>query len=339
MKNEKNPQKRLTRRERAVLERKKVCRLLGVLLAVAILAPAAIGNLTGEDKKFSENENRMLAEKPQVTWEGVKDGSLFRDLENYLADQFAGRDWWTALDFQEHRLMGQKERSGVYLCKNDYLMEKPTVPDKDSVQRNIKAIQNFYKRYSDVKMHMMVVPNAVTVLKDYLPKHAPVRDQMKDWKKVQKKLPKGMDVISVSEALNEHKEEGVFYRTDHHWTSLGAYYAFQAAAQSLGIKTDERKQYKAHTVSNTFEGTLASKSGCHEVTDTITVYEPQKDDTQFYVTYDDTQEKSRSLFVEKCLKDKDQYTVFFGGNHPKITIRTTSESGQKAVDLQGLLRQ
>ena len=116
--------------------------------------------------------------------------------------------------------MGQKERSGVYLCKNDYLMEKPTVPDKDSVQRNIKAIQNFYKRYSDVKMHMMVVPNAVTVLKDYLPKHAPVRDQMKDWKKVQKKLPKGMDVISVSEALNEHKEEGVFYRTDHHWTSL-----------------------------------------------------------------------------------------------------------------------
>lgn len=92
MKNEKNPQKRLTRRERAVLERKKVCRLLGVLLAVAILA-AAIGNLTGKDKKFSENENRMLAQKPQVTWEGVKDGSLFRDLENYLADQFAGRDW------------------------------------------------------------------------------------------------------------------------------------------------------------------------------------------------------------------------------------------------------
>ena len=80
MKNEKNPQKRLTRRERAVLERKKVCRLLGVLLAVAILA-AAIGNLTGKDKKFSENENRMLAQKPQVTWEGVKDGSLFRDLK------------------------------------------------------------------------------------------------------------------------------------------------------------------------------------------------------------------------------------------------------------------
>ena len=110
MKNEKNPQKRLTRRERAVLERKKVCRLLGVLLAVAILA-AAIGNLTGKDKKFSENENRMLAQKPQVTWEGVKDGSLFRDLENYLADQFAGRDWWTALDFQEHRLSVQERLS------------------------------------------------------------------------------------------------------------------------------------------------------------------------------------------------------------------------------------
>ena len=330
MKEENNPQKRLTRRERALLERKRTCRLLGALLAVAIVV-AGIGNLAGKDKEFSENENRMLAQKPQVTWEGVKDGSLFRDFENYLADQFVGRDQWTALDFQEHRLMGQKESSGVYLCKDDYLMEEPTTPDSDSVQRNVKAIKSFFERYSDVKMHMMVVPNAVTILKDYLPNHAPVRDQMKDWKKVKKKLPKSLDVIDVSKALTKHKNEGVFYRTDHHWTSLGAYYAFQAAAQSLGIKTDELKQYKAHTVSNTFEGTLASKSGCHEVTDTITVYEPQEDDTQFYVTYDDTQEKSRSLFVEKCLEDKDQYTVFFGGNHPRVTIRTTSESGRRLL--------
>lgn len=227
--------------------------------------------------------------------------------------------------------MGQKESSGVYLCKDDYLMEEPTTPDNDSVQRNVKAIKKFFERYSDVKMHMMVVPNAVTILQDYLPNHAPVRDQMKDWEKVKKKLPKSLDVIDVSKALTKHKDEGVFYRTDHHWTSLGAYYAFQAAAQSLGIKTDELKQYKAHTVSNTFEGTLASKSGCHEVTDTITVYEPQEDDTQFYVTYDDTQEKSRSLFVEKCLEDKDQYTVFFGGNHPRVTIRTTSESGRRLL--------
>lgn len=330
MKEENNPQKRLTRRERALLERKKACRLLGALLALAIVA-AGIGNLAGKDKEFSENENRMLAQKPQVTWEGVKDGSLFRDLENYLADQFVGRDQWTALDFQEHRLMGQKESSGVYLCKDDYLMEAPTTPDNDAVQRNIKSIQSFAKRYDKVKMHMMVVPNAVTILKDYLPSHAPVRNQMKDWNKVEKKLPDSMDVIDVSKTLTKHKDEGVFYRTDHHWTSLGAYYAFQAAAQSLGIESDEVKQYKAHTVSNTFEGTLASKSGCHEVTDTITVYEPQEDDTQFYVTYDDTQEKSRSLFVEKCLEDKDQYTVFFGGNHPRVTIRTTSESGRRLL--------
>ena len=53
MKEENNPQKRLTRRERALLERKKACRLLGALLAVAIVA-AGIGNLAGKDKEFSE---------------------------------------------------------------------------------------------------------------------------------------------------------------------------------------------------------------------------------------------------------------------------------------------
>lgn len=330
MKEQQNPQKPLTRRERAALERGKVCRLLAALLAVGIVA-ALLGSLLTEDKTFSDQENRVLAQKPHVTWEGLCDGSLFREVESYLTDQFIGRDQWMALDFQEGRLMGRKESNGVYLCQDGYLMEIPTAPDQNNVQRNGKAIQDFAQRYSNIKLHMMVVPNATTILKDYLPANAPARDQTKDWKKLQQQLPQTMNVIDVTQALTAHKTEGVFYRTDHHWTSLGAYYAFQAAAASLDLPADELKSYQSHMVSNTFEGTLASKSGCHESTDTITVYEPQEDETQFYVTYEDTQEKSRSLFVEKCLEDKDQYTVFFGGNHPKVTIRSTSESGKRLV--------
>lgn len=330
MKEQQNPQKPLTRRERAALERSKICRLLAALLAVVMVA-ALLGTLLTQDKAFSDQENRTLAQKPEITWEGVRNGTLFRDVESYLADQFVGRDWWTALRFQEQRLMGRKESNGVYLCQEDYLMEIPVTPDQNNIQRNVEAIQDFAQRYSNIKLHMMVVPNATTILKDYLPANAPVRDQTKDWKKIKKQLPKTMNVIDVTQALTAHKTEGVFYRTDHHWTSLGAYYAFQEAAASLDIAAEKLKSYKSHIVSNTFEGTLASKSGCHQVTDTITVYEPQEDETQFYVTYEDTQEKSRSLFVEKCLEDKDQYTVFFGGNHPKITIRSTCESGKRLV--------
>ena len=213
--------------------------------------------------------------------------------------------------------MGQKERSGVYLCKNDYLMEKPTVPDKDSVQRNIKAIQNFYKRYSDVKMHMMVVPNAVTVLKDYLPKHAPVRDQMKDWKKVQKKLPKGMDVISVSEALNQHKEEGVFYRTDHHWTSLGAYYAYQQLCGTLGLIPFDPAAHTALTAEN-FYGTHYSKARTwNAVPDTITYYDLPNSLTIYNVTAagQPADGQTTGLYDTDKLNVYDKYAMFLHGNN------------------------
>lgn len=324
-----NAQKRLTRRERAAQERRKVCRLLSGMLALGILL-AAVGLLAGKDRTFSENENRMLTQKPEFGWAAVKDGSLFRSLESYLADQFPGRDSWISLHLQEKRLLRQKESNGVYLGRHHYLMEIPEEPDEKAVQRNQKALRGFGERYPELKINMMVVPNAVTILEDYLPRNAPVRDQMEDIKALKKALPENVQFISVTKALKAHREEEIFYHTDHHWTSQGAYYAFQSAAKYLGIE-EELKGYQAHTVSTTFEGTMASQSGCHEVLDTIEVYEPKDVDTKYLVTYEDTRKKSCSLFVKDCLEEKDQYTVFFGGNHPRITIRTTNDNGRRLL--------
>ena len=136
--------------------------------------------------------------------------------------------------------------------------------------------------------------------------------------------------IDVTAALQQHVEEGIYYHTDHHWTSRGAYYAFLDAADDLGI-SEELKSYNAYTVSTTFEGTLASKSGDHSTTDTIEVFEPVDPGSEFYVTYDDSQEKSRSLFIRSNLDKKDQYTVFFGGNHPRITIETTNNNDRSLL--------
>lgn len=328
MENQHNTQQRLTRRERAERERQKVCRLLAGLLALAIVTALA-GSLIAKDRSFSEEENRVLTQKLEVSWSGLWDGSLFREMEDYLADQFVGRDQWISLKLQEDRLMGRKESNGVYLGKEGYLMEIPSDPEEENVQRNLEAIGAFAQRYDTLNMAMLVAPNSVTVLDNYLPANAPVRDQAAELKRIREALPQRVSFIDVTEALRAHREEGVFYRTDHHWTSLGAYYAFQAAAPTLGIETV--KAYQPHVVSTTFEGTLASQSGCHERKDTIEVYEPENPENEFYVIYDDTQEKSRSLFVSKCLEDKDQYTVFFGGNHPKITIRTTSDNGKRLL--------
>ena len=311
------------RKKRRQLQRQQMCRMMAYLL-VAAMVLAAVVNLFTKDKDFSASENRMLAGRPDFSLAGILDGSYMEGLEDYQADQFFARDRWISLKLKIDRFFGKKEASGVYLADDNYLMEIPAEPDYENVDRNLASIADFALRYPELNIKMMVVPNAVSVMAGYLPNNAPVRDQMADLQMLKDGLPANVGFIDVTQTLVDHVDEGMFYRTDHHWTSRGAYYAFLDAADDLGIT--QLKEYNRYVVSTQFEGTLGSKSGCHAVTDTIEVYEPLNPGSSFYVTYDETQEKSCSLFRSACLEDKDQYTVFFGGNYPRITIRTTNNN-------------
>lgn len=313
----------VARKKRRQRQRQLMCRMMGYLL-IAAIGLAAVINLFTKDKEFSASENRMLAGAPDFSLTALSDGSYMAALEDYQADQFFARDSWISLKLKIDRFFGKKEASGVYLCRDDYLMEIPSEPNWESFQRNLEAITDFAALYPELQMKMMVVPNAVSVMEGYLPKNAPVRDQMADLQAIKDGLPPSVGFIDVTQTLKDHAGEGMFYRTDHHWTSRGAYYAFLDAADDLGIT--QLKQYNTYIVSTEFEGTLASRSGSHTSMDTIEVYEPLDPGSSFYVTYDETQEKSSSLFKSACLEEKDQYTVFFGGNYPRITIRTTNNN-------------
>ena len=83
--------------------------------------------------------------------------------------------------------------------------------------------------------------------------------------------------------------------------------------------------YDIYTVSDTFEGTLSSKSGSHKTTDTVQVYIPQSQ-IRYYVTYSDSTQRVCSIYQSSALESKDKYTVFFGGNHPKVEISTTANN-------------
>ena len=311
------------RKKRRLMMRQQMCRMMGYLLVGAIVVAAVI-NLFTKDKDFSASENRMLAGRPAFSIGAIADGTYMDGLEDYQADQFFARDKWISLKLTADRFFGRQEASGVYLADDNYLMEIPVEPNHESVLRNLAAITDFAARYPELNIKMMVVPNAVSVMADYLPNNAPVRDQMADLQTIRSGLPANVGFIDVTQTLMDHVDEGMFYRTDHHWTSRGAYYAFLDAADDLGIT--QLKEYNRYVVSTEFEGTLGSKSGSHAVTDTIEVYEPLNPGSSFYVTYDETQEKSCSLFRSACLEDKDQYTVSFGGNYPRITIRTTNNN-------------
>ena len=274
----------------------------GLLMSVILLGTIlclTLGSLLTPDRTYSDSENRKLAQFPKLSWSAVKDGSWFSDLESYTADQFAGRDFWIALRLRFLKLTGQKESNGVYLCSGDYLMEPPADPPQDS--RNVEAINAFAARHTDLRLNMAVIPNAACILADKLPKNAPVRDQSADLTALAGSL-QGISYLDVSAALSAHTDEQLYYRTDHHWTSLGARYAFEAMAAQLGIPQPVQN-YDTYTVSTTFEGTLASRSGSHAAYDTVELYVPQTD-VEYYVSYGDAAETSATIYDRSALEQK-----------------------------------
>ena len=155
---------------------------------------------------------------------------------------------------------GSRLENGVYIGTNGQLLEQIEVADENHLAANIKAIKSFSESQSKIPVRMMLVPDAANVLNHSLPSLAKPEDQTQMFSMVRKDLGDSVEWIDVSTELNKHKTEKIYYKTDHHWTTLGAFYAFQAAAPSLGIDGDLSGKYVSYTVSDSFNGMLASKS-------------------------------------------------------------------------------
>lgn len=295
------------------------------LLLMAFVLFFGIVNLVASDREHSDAENRALAQAPELTWQSLTDGSYFEGIDDYLADQFVGRDFWISLRLSFTRFMGQSESNGVLLCEDDYLMEKPVAPNEEAVSKNLTAVSDFAARHSELNICMSIVPTAACVMEEKLPSNVPIRDQAADIAALQEEVS-GVTFADVTDALKAHADEQLYYRTDHHWTSLGAYYAFTDMADELQITPND--DYDIYTVSASFEGTLSSKSGCHDALDTVQIYAPK---TDYAVTYVGEGVTSASLYQRDALNDKDHYTVFFGGNHARIDIVTAANTGRNLL--------
>lgn len=304
-------------------------RLQGQYLSWLLIFTVALFLVLGivlPDRDFSESENRKLASFPEISLSSLTDGSFLSGLGDYVADQFPGRDMWMSLNLTFNRLLGQKEASGVYLCDDNYLMQAPSAPNEEQLERNLNAISDFSAGHPSLNTVVTIVPNAVTIHADKLPENAPVRDQKADLNRIQSELS-GITFADVTQILSNHSSESLFYRTDHHWTSLAARYAFETIALYFGIEAPDPSTYTVYTVSNSFEGTLSSKSGSHSVKDVVRVYEPATT-IEYYVTYDGNQTPICSMYNRDALLGKDHYTVFFGGNYGRVDITTTADTGR-----------
>ena len=298
-----------------------------ILFLVALFGmPACF--LLQKDAEFSESENRYLSSTPYMSVDNILSGKFMDDTEQYIADQFPGRGFWISCKSDFQRFIGNKEINAVYLAKDGYLIEKWLTNEFDEKQlaENIKIINNFAQRHTELKFSLMLVPTVSMVLSDKLPYNAPMFDQQIAYDFVSKNL-KCISYIDLQSLFVSHSQERLYYKTDHHWTTYGAFLAYSAWCEKNGQQAD-LNEFEVETVTEKFQGTLHSKVlGTHCAFDKIDIYK-RKNEKPYHVEYNYGKVQSDTVYAMEHLSQKDKYQIFLNGNHPEITINTPQKNGK-----------
>ena len=287
--------------------------LFGVLLSGGFL-----WSVLQRDRAYSDTENRYLAARPEFSWQAVVDGSFMEDYEAYITDQFPERDRLVGLKTCMEAVLGRKEIKSVWLAEEGYLIVNYPASDFESeqAQKNLDALARAVEYYVEAlgaeHVRVILVPEAGELLKDKLPGYSQPYDTQvyvgQAGESVQRVL------VDVREALSAHREEYIYYRTDHHWTTLGAYYAYEVWAESLGFKPVESA---LRVVSEDFLGTTWSKLHALGEPDEISVYDAEQKVTLTH----NLSEVTEGFYDWQALDTRDQYGVFLGGNDGLLEIR------------------
>ena len=303
-------------------------RLPGVIFMVLLLGLAGKEALSHQ-RTYSPVEKRELQTRPEISTTKVLDGRFQKKYESYLRDQFPGRDHWVSFQTDMELFMGKNEIHNVYIGKNHYLLEHYTEKEFDpqQISKNLQALEKFVgKAKQNADVHVMMVPTKSWVLREKLPAFAPHYKEQKFYDALQQKLEKEDVLISVEPVLDAHKEEEIYYRTDHHWTTLGAWYAYEQYTKAVGgdlQRAQGKKKFRC--ISKDFYGTTYAKINYARQADKIEIYEPAD---KLRVVYNMGEKKTKTLYDVSFLKTADQYSVFTGGNQAVLEITGGIKNGK-----------
>ena len=302
-----------------------------IAVFLALIFGGMAWGILKKDRAYSDTENRYLASKPAFTWEGLFDGSFTKEYETYITDQFPKRDQWIGWKTRFEAAMGKQEIKNVWLAKDGYFIVNYPASDFESelAEKNIRSLAEaaayYTEKLGEDHVRVLLSPTASQILTDKLPAFCGRYDQSLYLNRVQEALEeKNSSVWLDGEAiLSPHKEEYIFYRTDHHWTTLGAFYAYKAWMESLGRQ--DREEAGLRVVAGDFLGTTWSKLHALGRPDSIAVYDT---DTAVSLTHNLT-EVTEGFYNWEALKTRDKYAVFLGGNDGLLLIRKTEKGGQE----------
>ncbi len=290
---------------------------------IIFIFTAFIALVVTEKESFSAAENRPLQKFPKFSFQELTDGDWTKDFETYLNDHMPLRTFFVGAKAEVQKVLGYKEIGGAYIGEDDYIFQKIDVTD-ENMSESLAVFYEFANENKDKNVVISVVPSASHVLSDKMPEYANVYDET-SFQQFAEELLKD-EYVDLTDALKGN--EDIYYRTDHHWTSNGAYIGFKEIAKELNLSIVD--DYNVTKVSDGFLGTTYSKSCFFGVrADDILRYDLVGYDIPYTMYIKETDETLNSVYFKENLKVKDQYTYFMGHNRALIQIETGNNTGKE----------
>lgn len=278
-------------------------------------------------KTFSYIENRKLSSIPELNIESIVSKSFMNKYEEYVDDHIIFRDSFVKLSTYSKMFMGQQKINNVLLGLDGYLFEDVQIKENKIFQKNIEDIRVFLENNSN--SYIGVIPSSIEILENERPKYYEWSNQLEIINNLYTNIKgKEIDIYSI---LKEHNSEYIYYKTDHHWTTLGAYYGYTSICNKLGIIPYSLNDFEIELIDDDFKGTIQSKINIDISRDSLYRYNPLFDIKYQRIINEDTNNVLNSLYAYNKLESKEKYAVYLGGNNPIIRLKSNIEEKKKLL--------
>ena len=293
------------------------------ILSLSMCILISILLISGKQNDFSEEENRALQ---TIKAEQIFTGDIFSLLNSFCSDQFPQRKAFLLLSSLTNQALDMTEINGTIIANDGYLISRHDYTDLTVLERNISSVKSFLEDISSkqIQAKFMIAPRTVDVMASKLPSQFPKSYGSYEYEIIKQNI-KETELISPLDYLKRCAENGeyVYYRTDHHWTTDGAYRAYEMLAENSGISAYQKEYFDIQCVSKNFYGTSYSKALLQDANpDEIYLYRYDSDENISVIYQNRSLSKSSFYDLSVISKDqKDKYKVFLSGNTDLLLIR------------------
>ncbi len=312
------------------MKKQSIANIIFLMLLCAIIVFFSLSYIFIEQKSFSEDENRVLQGTPRFTFKKLLDGTYTRQLHDYFSDQINLRSFMIQLKATVELAMGKNENNGIILGKDGYLIESYpyTETNYNYLKNNLYKIEKLLAKIEENggTASSVIIPRKVDILESKFPPYYSNERNQAVWEIV------SSTHITLTEALEKCQKQGddIFYKTDHHWTAMGAYYTYRELALVLGYFPLPQSKFNFSTLSDEFYGTTYSKSGFF-FTDPDTISSPVLESGRFTTTIVDIDLSFDGLYDTSYLSKKDKYSTFLSGNNAHVKILDNTDPNKETL--------